>query len=138
MTATAHFASLVPNLIVVESTAQPEFSHGRQIGERPGVYHQFEDHRCVVKGQAHIDFMRSRLRAPNGAAMWEIDADDVQPVTDLLAELAIADIDRVREIRADEERTANRQIIIQTADKVLQRAGSSPLAPGQHKATVTA
>jgi hypothetical protein len=139
MTATAHFASLRSDLIVVENTAQPEFSNGRQIGERPGTYHFFRDHRCVVSGQTHIDYMRGRLRAPDAPEMWELDASDVPQVTDLLAELATADIDRVRAIRADEEKTANRQIILQTCDAVLQRAGASPLKQGQHpKATVTA
>jgi type IV secretory pathway VirD2 relaxase len=138
MTATAHFASLRSELIVVERTAQPVFSNGRQISEEPGVYHRFRDHRTVVKGQGHIDFMRSRLRAPDAPEMWELDADDVPEITELLAELATADIDRVREIRANEEGTSRRQIILQTCDAVLQRAGVSPLRAGQQKATVTA
>jgi hypothetical protein len=138
MTATAHFASLRSDLIVVENTAQPEFSNGRQISERPGTYHFFKEHRCVVTGQAHIDFMRARLRAPDAPEMWEIDATDVPEITALLSELATAEIDRVREIRSEEEKTANRQLILQTCDAVLQRAGASPLKQGQHKATVTA
>jgi hypothetical protein len=138
MTATAHFASLRSDLIVVERTAQPVFSLGRQISEEPGVYHKFSEHRCVVKGQGHIDYMRQRLRAADAPEMWELDADDVPEVTDLLAELATAEIDRVREIRANEEATSRRQIILQTCDAVLQRAGVSPLKAGQTKATVTA
>lgn len=137
MTATAHFASLRSDLIVVEKTAQPVFSHGRQISEEPGVYHNFREHRCVVKGQGHIDYMRGRLRAPDAPEMWELDASDVPEITELLAEMATAEIDRVREIRANEEATSNRQIILQTCDAVLQRAGVSPLKSGQ-KATVTA
>lgn len=137
MTATAHFASLRSDLIVVERTAQPVFSNGRQINEEPGVYHHFRDHRCVVKGQGHIDYMRGRLRAPDAPEMWELDADDVPEVTELLAELATADVDRVREIRANEDATSRRQIVLQTCDAVLQRAGASPLKVGQ-KATVTA
>lgn len=140
MTATAHFASLRRDLIVVEKTAQPVFSHGRQISEEPGVYHKFADHRCAVKGQGHIDYMRSRLIAPDAPEMWELDADDVPEVTDLLAEMATADIDRVREIRKAEESTSRRQIILQTCDAVLQRAGVSTLKQGEHppKATLTA
>lgn len=139
MTATAHFASLRSELIVVESSAQPVFSQGRQIGEDPGTYHRFQDHRCIVKGQGHIDYMRSRLRAPDAPEMWELGASDVPEVTALLAELATADVDRVREILAEEEATSRRQIVLQVCHSVLQRSGVSTLKPGQQaKATVTA
>lgn len=137
MTATAHFASLQAELIVVERTANPKFSNGRQIGEEPGLYHRFKDHRCTVKGQGSIDYMRTRLKAADAPDMWELDASDVPEVTDLLAEMATADTDRVREILRDEESTANRMIVVQTARAVLQRSGVSELKPGQ-KATARA
>jgi hypothetical protein len=133
MTATtAHFASLRADLVVVAQPAQPVFSNGRQIRLDSGVYHQFREHRCQVKGQGHIDFMRSRLRAPDAPEMWELDATDVPEITGLLAELALADVDRVREVLASERSTANRQIVLETCQRVLQRHGVSENATG-HK-----
>lgn len=137
MPPTAHFASLRSELQVVESTAQPVFNGGRQIGMTPGKYHQFREHRCEVKGDKSIAFMRARAKAHDSPGLWELDASDVVEVTDLLAELATADTDRVREILANEKETANRQVILETCVRVLQRAGVSDLKPGQ-KATVTA
>jgi hypothetical protein len=59
----------------------------------------------------------------------------VPEVTDLLAELATADVDRVREILADERKSSNREIIIHTCDSVLQRHGASERRPGQKVVT---
>jgi hypothetical protein len=137
MTATAHFASLRSDLTVVEATAQPVFNAGRQIGMTPGRYHQFRDHRCVVTGAKSIEFMRQRARAGDSPGLWELDASDVPEVADLLAELATADVDRVREIRAQEELGPARGIIMQTCEAVLLRSGASVRRPGE-KVTVTA
>lgn len=137
MTATAYFASLRQSLIVVQETAQPVFSNGRQIGESPGLYHRFEDHRCVVSGQKQIDYMRQRIKASDAPEMWELDATDVPEITDLLAEMATADTDRIRDIIVDEEAGPARQIILETARAVLLRSGVSERKAGQ-KATVTA
>jgi len=133
---TAHFASARSDLIVVEQTATPVFSNGRQIKVEPGRYHKFAEHRCVVQGKASIEFMRERAHAHDTPGIWEMNASDVPEITELLAELATADIDRVREIRRNEEGTAARMVILQTCDAVLQRAGVSERRPGE-KATVT-
>jgi hypothetical protein len=137
MTPTAHFASLRSNLLVVEKTAQPVFSNGKQIGQNPGVYHTFAEHRCRVQGQKSIDYVRARAHASDGPGIWELDATDVPEVTELLAEMAIAPVDRVREILADEEAGPRRQVILETCSAVLQRAGVSVRRPGE-RATVTA
>jgi hypothetical protein len=134
---TAHFASLRADLIVVEKTAQPVFSQGRQIATEPGHYHKFAEHRCVIKGQKSIDFLRARSQANDSPGLWELDASDVPEVTELLAELATAEIDRVREILSDEEAGPKRMVILETCQAVLQRAGVSPRRSGE-KATVTA
>lgn len=136
LTPTAHFASARSELIVVEKTAQPVFSNGRQISLEPGRYHRFLEHRCVVTGKASIEYMRERAKAQDTPGIWEMDASDVPEITELLAELATADIDRVREIRRNEESTSARMVILQTCDAVLQRAGVSERRPGE-KATVT-
>ena len=133
----AHFASLRSDLLIVERTAQPQFSNGRQICVAPGVYHKFQDHRCEVRGQKSIDFVRGRVGASDSPGLWELDADDVPEVTDLLSELALADIDRVRDILQAEEQGANRMIVLETCRSVLQRYGASERKAGQ-KATVTA
>jgi hypothetical protein len=140
MTVSAHFASLRSGLIVVESPAQPVFSNGRQIRTDPGKYHHFAEHRCKVSGQKSIDFMRERVRAADAPGLWELDADDVPEVTSLLAELATADTDRVREILAAEEKTSNRMVVLETCRAVLQRSGLGELKPGQkpRAQTVTA
>jgi hypothetical protein len=137
MTPTAHFASLRTNLIVVEEPAQPVFSNGRQIRTDAGKYHVFQDHRCRVSGQKSIDYMRERCRASDAPGMWELDASDVPEVTALLAELATADTDRVREILAAEEKTAARMIVLETCRGVLQRSGLGELKPGQKPRTQT-
>lgn len=137
MPPTAHFAALRAELVVVEKTAQPIFSNGRQISTDPGLYHSFHEHRCVVSGQRGIDFMRARASASDSPGIWELDASDVPEVTDLLAELAVADVDRVREILTEEEATSKRMVVLETCRRVLQRAGVSERRPGE-KATVTA
>jgi hypothetical protein len=137
MTATAHFASLRSDLIVVESPAQPVFSNGRQIRVDPGKVHTFRDHRCVVTGKPSIDYMRTRAKAHDTPGLWELDASDVKEVTELLAELATADVDRVREIIVEEEAGPARMIVLETARSVLARSGVSERRPGE-KATVTA
>jgi hypothetical protein len=138
MPPTAHFASLRSELLVVEKTATPTFSNGRQIGQDPGIYHRFSEHRCVVTGQKGIDFLRGRAAAHDSPGIWELDASDVPEVTGLLAELAVADVDRVREILREEEATANRMVVLDTCQRVLQRAGVSDRSPGQPRTTVTA
>jgi hypothetical protein len=140
VTPTAHFASLRSDLIVVENPAVPEFSNGRQIGTRPGLSHRFHEHRCTVKGQKSIDFLRSRAHAADSPGIWELAASDVPEVTDLLAELATADIDRIREILVEEEAGSRRMIVLETARAVLQRTGVSERRPGNPgtKTTVTA
>jgi hypothetical protein len=137
MTPTAHFASLRSDLLVVESPSQPEFSNGRQINVRPGRYHQFAEHRCVVASQKSIDYLRARAKAHDSPGIWELDASDVPEITDLLAELALADVDRVREILQAEEQGPARMIVLETCQRVLQRMGASERKIGQ-KATVTA
>jgi hypothetical protein len=137
MTATAHFASLRSDLVVVEKSAQPVFSNGRQIGTEPGRYHRFTEHRCVVKGQTSIDFVRARAHAGDSPGLWELDADDVPEVTELLAEMTLADVDRVREILTAEESGPKRQIILETCRAVLQRSGVSERRPGERATTVT-
>jgi hypothetical protein len=102
----------------------------------PGRYHRFSEHRCVVTGKTSIEFMRARAHAHDTPGIWEMDASDVPEITELLAELATADIDRVREIRREEEASSARMVILQTCDAVLQRAGVSERRPGE-KATVT-
>jgi hypothetical protein len=75
--------------------------------------------------------MRARARAADAPGIWEMDASDVQPVTDLLAELATADIDRVREILRDEEEGSQRQVIIDVCRRVLVRSNVSERRPGE-------
>jgi len=130
-TPTATFAALRAEQIVVESPAVPEFSNGRQIGVRPGTYHAFKDHRCTVRGQKSIDFMRARSKANDGPEIYELEADDVPEVTALLAELATADTDRVRDILEAERKTSARRVILDTCERILQRAGVSERKPGQ-------
>jgi hypothetical protein len=131
MSATVTFASLRAHLIVVESPAQPVFSNGRQIRTDPGKYHEFIDHRCVVKGDKSVAFLRDRISAPDGPEAWELEADDVPEVTGLLSELATADTDRVREILDAERKTSKRQVILETSERILQRAGVSERKQGQ-------
>lgn len=133
MTPTATFASLCADLLIIEKSAEPIFEGPRQTGTKPGIRHQFKDHRCVVSGQKSIEWVRSRMRAPDGPDVWEIDASDIVPVPVLLAELATADVDRVREILAAEREHAdpNRQIIVDTCEQVLERHGASERKPGQ-------
>jgi hypothetical protein len=133
----AHFASLRSDLLVVESPAQPQFSNGKQTHVKSGVYHQFIEHRATVSGQKSIDFMRERAKAPDSPGLWELSASDVPEITELLSELALADVDRVREILQDEENGAARQVVLETCQRVLQRMGASERKPGQ-RATVTA
>jgi hypothetical protein len=135
MTATATFASLRADLVIVERGAEPIYVGARQVGVTPGVRHSFSEHRCKVSGQKSIDYIRARMQAPDGPEVWELAASDVPEVTDLLAELATADVDRVREILADERKSSNREIIIHTCDSVLQRHGASERRPGQKVVT---
>jgi hypothetical protein len=131
----AHFASLRAELLVVERSAHPEFSNGREIGMRPGRYHQFKEHRCAVNGAESIAYVRSRASAPDSPGIWEMSADDLPEVTDLLAELATADTDRVREILQAEQDGPERMVIMDVCRRVLVRSGVSERKVGQ-KATV--
>jgi hypothetical protein len=130
MPATAHFASARSELTVVESPAAPLFEGGRQIGTKPGRYHHFTQHRCKVEGQRAIDFIRARMKAPDGPDIWEIDASDVPPSEALLAELATADVARVRDILKAEEDGPARNVVITTAQAVLELAGVAQRPPG--------
>lgn len=133
-TAVAHFASLRGDLIVVETPAVPIWDGGRQVGTKQGKHHVFRDHHCTVEGQKSIDFMRDRMKAADGPEMWEMDgATDVPTAISLLAELALAPIDRVREILAAEEEGPARPEVIGTARAVLERAGVADRGPGAQK-----
>lgn len=130
MPQTAHFASARAELVVVERSADPIYIEGRQVGVKPGKYHRFSEHRCKVEGQGSIDFMRDRLKAPDGPEMWEIEASDVPPVIALLAEMATADTDRVRGILAAESDGPARAEVIDVARAILERSGVSERKPG--------
>jgi hypothetical protein len=133
---TAHFASLRAELVVVEAPAEPIYIGGRQVGVKPGRYHRFHGHRCEVSGQKAIDFLRARINAPDALEAWELDASDVPEVTALLAELAVADIDRVRDILAAERQTSGRHVVLETCERILQRAGVSERKIGQKEPVV--
>jgi hypothetical protein len=130
MPSTAHFASARSDLIVVESSSVPQYEGGRLIGTKPGRLHRFAEHRCKVEGQKSIDFMRERIKAPDGPGIWELDASDVPPAEALLAELATADIGRVREILKAEGDGPARSVVIDTAQAVLKRADAAERPPG--------
>lgn len=132
---TAHFASLRQNLIVVEHSARPVFAGGREVSTEPGKYHQFVDHRCTVTGKESIEHMRARATAPDSPGIWEMDATDVREVTELLSELATADVDRVREILTEEESGPNRQVVTDVCRRILIRSNVSERRPGE-KVTV--
>jgi hypothetical protein len=132
----AFFASLRSDLLVVERSAQPKYVGGREVGIDPGRYHKFVEHRCTVSGKESIEHVRARATAPDSPGIWEMDAADMPEVTDLLAELATAEIDRVREILSDEEDGPNRQVIVDVCRRVLVRANVSERRPGE-RATVT-
>ena len=138
MPPTAHFASARAELTVVERASTPVYEGGKVIGTNPGRYHQFTAHRCKVEGQKSIDFLRARMKAPDGPDLWEIDASNVEPVNALLAELATADIDRVREILREESDGPSRSEVIDVAKAVLLRAGVSEKPVGGQRKTVTA
>ena len=127
---TAHFASARAELIVVEHPNVPIYEGGREVGHKPGRYHRFIDHRCRVEGQKSIEFMRQRSKAPDGPELWELDATDAPPVEALLAELATADVARVRAILRAESDGPSRSVVIDTAQAVLERAGVAEKAPG--------
>jgi hypothetical protein len=131
MTAVAHFASLRSDLVVVERTARPVYEGPRYLRTEPGVYHEFADHRCVIKGQGHIDFMRKRASESDTPGIWELEASDVPEVTALLAELATADTDRVRDILAAERETSKREVVLETCLRILQRSGVSERKSGE-------
>jgi|KBSMisStandDraft_5_1062788.scaffolds.fasta_scaffold598714_1 hypothetical protein len=131
MTATATFASLRSDLVIVEKNAEPIYVGPRQTGVTPGVRHTFREHRCTVKGQKSIDFIRGRMQAPDGPEVWELEADDVPEVTELLAELATADVERVREMLTAERKSSNREIVLATCERILQRHGVSERKPGE-------
>lgn len=138
MPPTAHFASARAELTVVERASVPVYEGGKVIGTNPGRYHRFAAHRCKVEGQKSIDFMRTRMRAADGPELWEIDASDVEPVETLLAELATADIDRIREILREESDGPARSPVINLAKTLLQRAGVSEKPVGGQRKTVAA
>ena len=130
MPATAHFASARAELVVIEQSSNPIYEGGREVGTKPGRYHRFVNHRCKIEGQKAIDFMRDRMKAPDGPEIWELDATDVPPVNALLAEMATADVARVREILRAESDGPSRSEVIDVAKKVLDRAGASERPSG--------
>jgi len=123
MPVAAHFASARAELVIVERTARPIWSEGIRIGTEPGKYHEFQDHRCRVVDQQSIDFVRDQIK--NGLEAWELNADDVPTSSELLRELVLADVERVRDILAAEVAGPNRPEIVDTAREVLKRAGVS-------------
>jgi hypothetical protein len=129
-TAVAHFASRRSELLVVERPASPVYEGGKLIATSPGRYHEFHDHRLRVEGQKTIDFIRSRAQAEDGPEIWELDATDVAPTTELLAELATADVARVREILAVELDGPAREPVVQTCKAVLEKMGAAERGPG--------
>lgn len=131
MTATATFASARAELLIIERSAEPIYNGPRQTGIKPSVTHEFHEHRCEVRGEKSIAFVRSRMLAPDGPQIWELNASDVREVTELLAELATADVERVREILADEKASAHREIILTTCLAILDRHGASEHKPGR-------
>ena len=130
MPSVAHFASKRADLLVIEQTSTPIYDSGRQIGTKPGRLHQFSDHRIRVEGQKTIDFLRGRAHAPDGPEIWEIDASDVPSSTELLVELATADVARVREILEAESEGPQRVEIVETCRKVLEKMGAAERGPG--------
>jgi hypothetical protein len=130
-TPTAQFASHRAELLIVENPAQPVFENGRPVRTTPGKYHQFSEHRCRVEGQRSIDFMRERSKAPDGPEIYELDASDVPTVTELLRELAVADVDRVRQILKAEQDGPARDEVMETAKAVLDKAGVAERGPGR-------
>lgn len=130
MTVVARFTSRRSNLIVIERPAVPIFEGPRQVGTEPGKKHVFSDHHCVVEGQRSIDFMRERMKAQDGPGIWELEADDVPAATDLLAELATADVARVRAILKAEADGPNREQVVDTCKAILAKAGAAERGPG--------
>lgn len=130
-TPSATFASHRSDLIVVERPAAPVYEGGRIAATQPGKYHTFTEHRCRVEGQGSIDFMRNRLKAPDGPEIYELDASDVPAVNDLLRELATADISRVRQILKAETDGPARSEVIDTAKAVLEKANVPLRGPGR-------
>ena len=64
----------------------------------------------------------------------ELSASDVVPAELLLAELATADIPRVRMILKQEQSTANRDVIVNTAQAVLDKVkAATPQPPPKHE-----
>lgn len=134
-TAVAHFASLRAELIVVEAPSVPIWDGGRQTGTKPGKLHVFRDHHCTVEGQKSIDYMRVRMKAPDGPEVWEMDgASDVPTTISLLSEMALAPLERVREILANEDAGPARPEVIATARAILDRSGLSEQGPGAQRA----
>jgi hypothetical protein len=131
--AVAHFMSLRAELVVIERAAVPIFEHGRQIGTERGKQWKFTDHHCQVEGKQSIEFMRARARATDGPEIWELDASDYKPVNAVLAELATASVERVREIHAEESEGPAREQVLDVCRAVLDKIGASERAPGQHE-----
>lgn len=130
-TPVAYFASLRSDLLVVERCAEAQYAGGREVGTKPGRYHQFREHRATVTGAESIAHIRARAAAPDSPGIWEMAATDLPEVTDLLAELATADTDRVREILKEEEDGPERQVIMDVCRRVLLRSGVSERRQGE-------
>lgn len=131
MAPVAKFAAHRAELMVIERPAEPVYEGGRVVRTNPAKIHRFENHQCEVTGQASIDFMRMRMRAPDGPEVYELDASDIPAVNDLLRELATADIPRVRDILKAELDGPQREDVLVTARAVIEKAGVSERAPGR-------
>jgi len=123
--AKATFASLRSELIVIEEPRQPIYEGGRLVNWTKGKRHDFHEHTLVVEGQRSIEFIRERSKAEDGPGIFEIEGSDLVPITDLLLELTTANVDRIREILLNERETANRAVIVEACENVLNRMGVS-------------
>ena len=134
MPARAKFASLRADLIVVEKPARPIWHEGRQTGTEPAKMHEFSNHQCTVENQGSIDFMRDRAKAIDGPTIWELEGSDVPTVEALLAELATAEVPRIRQILKAEQDGPSRPVVMQTAEAVLDKVGTTARPPGSQPA----
>jgi hypothetical protein len=133
MPSTAHFASARSDLIVVESSSVPQYEGGRLIGTKPGRLHRFAEHRCKVEGQKSIDFMRERIKAPDGPGLWETRRLRRARRGSLLSELAVAPTSTAcaRSCKAEEDGPSRDAAWWTVAQAVLERADVSPsVKPG--------
>jgi hypothetical protein len=88
-----------------------------------------------VRGSKSIDYLRERGKASDGPEIWELDgATDVPSSLSLLAELATAEITRVREILAAEQAGPAREEVVGTCQAILEKTGAAEQGPGAQRA----